>query len=681
MKKLFLSLLSLALPAFATLAADVLYVNGDAGQNVNGVQIPSWTVETPVEVTPVDGFFQITVENYSNIGISTAKGDWSAWNAGQYSISEWNTDANNDKANLENYFGKTSAFINKTVAMAAPRGAKGGTFTFIIDQDLTTCQILPHTLYLAGPASTKINGNALASWSIDPAVAIPLKDGKFTFDIEVANDYSFDISLTNISGQNIGSDYQWAYYSCTMQYAVITENDMDKPVALVPMDGQVFKLPEAPDRYYTVEISRDLKQVTVGSKKYQTLYVNGDETQTVNGQTTAWTIHDPVEIQAQDGKFIIHVANFQSLGLSKAKEENRDNSDWNTSWNPALIQIPVSSKTIGQPLTISNTHSATMAGSADNGLKGSDITIEIAQDLSGAKVTLNSLVLAAGQNAVINGVVSADWNMKEPFIIPLSDNGAFTFEVNSASSVDLATCSSDGLEWTTWQNAAGISISPDATPGEPSEVVWGKSLVLKGMMSQIVTVSGDLKTITITPENEETAKVFLVGEHNAFAMNPNDTKWQFEKAEDNNYYLDCIGETVIPADKGFQISARGWRNSPVCYAYDGTLTDEHLSTPELTAPMTWAWGTGSAKFAQDYTGTIRLELPSKTERADGQNATLYFYDRVVDHNSISSGIGAAEVSADAPKEYFNLQGVAVEHPGSGLYIVRKGSKVSKVYIK
>ncbi len=36
---------------------------------------------------------------------------------------------------------------------------------------------------------------------------------------------------------------------------------------------------------------------------------------------------------------------------------------------------------------------------------------------------------------------------------------------------------------------------------------------------------------------------------------------------------------------------------------------------------------------------------------------------------------------NAPVEYFNLQGVKVETPATGMYIRRQGSKVTKVIIR
>ena len=46
----------------------------------------------------------------------------------------------------------------------------------------------------------------------------------------------------------------------------------------------------------------------------------------------------------------------------------------------------------------------------------------------------------------------------------------------------------------------------------------------------------------------------------------------------------------------------------------------------------------------------------------------------------STGVESVDSDTNAPKEYYNLQGVRVENPGKGLYIVRQGSKASKVIL-
>ena len=52
-------------------------------------------------------------------------------------------------------------------------------------------------------------------------------------------------------------------------------------------------------------------------------------------------------------------------------------------------------------------------------------------------------------------------------------------------------------------------------------------------------------------------------------------------------------------------------------------------------------------------------------------------------NSQANGVSELEAAdiEDAAPEYYNLQGVRVNNPSNGLYICRRGSKVSKVFIK
>lgn len=46
-----------------------------------------------------------------------------------------------------------------------------------------------------------------------------------------------------------------------------------------------------------------------------------------------------------------------------------------------------------------------------------------------------------------------------------------------------------------------------------------------------------------------------------------------------------------------------------------------------------------------------------------------------------AGVEGVAVDADAPAEYFNLQGIRVANPKAGIYVCRKGGEVKKVVIK
>ncbi|MDE5555742.1 MAG: hypothetical protein K2J10_11260, partial [Muribaculaceae bacterium] len=60
----------------------------------------------------------------------------------------------------------------------------------------------------------------------------------------------------------------------------------------------------------------------------------------------------------------------------------------------------------------------------------------------------------------------------------------------------------------------------------------------------------------------------------------------------------------------------------------------------------------------------------------GAAAVLKFYPNG------SAGIEAVEVdNNDAPAVYYNLQGVEVANPENGIYVVRRGSKVTKEIVR
>ena len=47
----------------------------------------------------------------------------------------------------------------------------------------------------------------------------------------------------------------------------------------------------------------------------------------------------------------------------------------------------------------------------------------------------------------------------------------------------------------------------------------------------------------------------------------------------------------------------------------------------------------------------------------------------------TSGLDNVEIDENAPKHYYDLMGREVTNPGTGIYIVRQGSRTYKVAIK
>lgn len=89
------------------------------------------------------------------------------------------------------------------------------------------------------------------------------------------------------------------------------------------------------------------------------------------------------------------------------------------------------------------------------------------------------------------------------------------------------------------------------------------------------------------------------------------------------------------------------------------------------------------------TGNVREKLnlkdnPTNLRQAVEVYGNIYAYfnqpgvKNTSDYKLASDGVEGIEIDENAPVEYFNLQGVRVENPANGLYIMRQGDKVVKV---
>ena len=101
---------------------------------------------------------------------------------------------------------------------------------------------------------------------------------------------------------------------------------------------------------------------------------------------------------------------------------------------------------------------------------------------------------------------------------------------------------------------------------------------------------------------------------------------------------------------------------------DGTV----MATVEENFTGLSSFNSFSAIELDDNTAIIYRWLPAK------QVAVYAFQLPAVDG---VEGIVADEEVVDAPAVYYNLNGVKVVNPSKGIYIVKRGNKVSKEYIR
>ena len=466
------AMLALSMPA---LAADVLYVNGDDSQTINGTTSPGWTVTAPIEVTPTDGKFYVEVKGFKDISISTVKattaGDWATWNTGEYCISNWVNGVKVGDGVWEvgtnfpgQFVGCTTALEPKWQSMGAADAGMNGDYTFVFDQALTKCQILPHALYLCGPTSVSINGTAFtAGWDIANSVKVQKANGEFKFNVTIPGGARTQIDVSTTTP--LSGNRAWEFYNAGQFSATINSATLGTAVDLAHASTGFIFAEDVPAGDYTVTITEDMSKVTVTEKAapaVTTLYVNGTANQIVNGTTitSGWSITDPVAVPLVDGKFTIKVENFLGVGFSTQKGTG---TDWNKEWNPNAVGLANTSDFgIAKVMTTATGSNAkSLSGDHMYGTKGGSYTIIIPEDLSTITVLPNQLYLAGGSGITVNDATSftGDWDaaITNPYKVMLNEaNGvfAFTLTTNADGYVDLATlfANSGSADWTTWGN-------------------------------------------------------------------------------------------------------------------------------------------------------------------------------------------------------------------------------------
>lgn len=114
----------------------------------------------------------------------------------------------------------------------------------------------------------------------------------------------------------------------------------------------------------------------------------------------------------------------------------------------------------------------------------------------------------------------------------------------------------------------------------------------------------------------------------------------------------------------------------------GTAPTAEALTTTLIAPKSitnTAYEGTSVKIQVPATGVYYIGFHAISTNADG-------YALFLDNINLTAGYSGLDIidtdnTADAPVEYYNLQGIRVENPAAGLYIRRQGNLVTKVMIK
>ena len=284
--------------------------------------------------------------------------------------------------------------------------------------------------------------------------------------------------------------------------------------------------------------------------------------------------------------------------------------------------------------------------------------------LCGEKVTLTkvTLVHAAAQAEASNWFISGGFNgwdngvSEEYAFKATATEGVFEYNADELSGEFLIVWSENATpDWS--KKLGGVSNMNANTAYE--YVIGGDNFSLAGIVKDAtVVIDTNAGTITVngTSAANEFEEVYLIGDFGD-GWSETNTNMPLTLKEGTTDTFEGTYE-LTAATSYFKLKAGSF-----VFGTGGGDVAVELDT-DYTAKKTGnAYSIGAGKY--NFVCTVA---------ADGETATL---------KVTAATDGIADITADenAPVEYFNLQGVRVAEPTTGLYIRRQGGKAAKVYVK
>ena len=289
---------------------------------------------------------------------------------------------------------------------------------------------------------------------------------------------------------------------------------------------------------------------------------------------------------------------------------------------------------------------------------------------------VTTLYVAGAPGTVINGQTLGNWDIANPLEVEATD-GYFVLDCQNVQQYGFGISDLKTSDWTVWPQHL---YRPSA---EFTKANLGKEVPMSGPNAGNfeplwpgdwkLVISRDLSTVTVTTTTPGSS-YNLVGSFNDYACQDN---YQFEAEDgvDNVFWLDIttpLTSTILNI-----LRNKGW---------------SEWWTPETTplsvgeTANTWLWhddwldkSNPRDAALTDYTGTMRLEVPD--DITNGCSVAVTCYPDFREHKSIPTGIVLHRTEYGEHPEYFNLQGMKVETPRNGIYVVRRGNKVTKELIR
>lgn len=146
-----------------------------------------------------------------------------------------------------------------------------------------------------------------------------------------------------------------------------------------------------------------------------------------------------------------------------------------------------------------------------------------------------------------------------------------------------------------------------------------------------------------------------------------------------NAQIDAANLFIITGDEtnGYQIQNNG---GYVTLLSNGSYTNVKIDQAESTGAWSFTeMSNGAIKASYgDVEKFLSFATTYKNFSTDTEESACPVFYRINDN--VLTGIEDAMIDADAPVEYYNLQGVKVANPENGIFIKRQGGKAIKVVL-
>lgn len=262
-----------------------------------------------------------------------------------------------------------------------------------------------------------------------------------------------------------------------------------------------------------------------------------------------------------------------------------------------------------------------------------------------AALSMNAQIYLCGNGTGLG------WAPESPMEVNLTD-GVYKVDFEELTSLKVSTTFGD---WDTFNTGSVCAAISEENLGQAVELTPGDGNIdMPWTGAYTVVIAGDLSTITCTTTTPKPSglDIYLRGGMNDWGTS-DDT--HFTAVSNEVYQI----ETTIAEGTEFKIADGNWGN--INYGAGGLVYGDEDNY--------WFFNANNCVMAEDFTGTITITLPEVT-----RDPLYVVFEEGASVNNVT-------VDANAKAEYFNLQGVRVDNPANGLYIVRKGNTVSKQLVK